>query len=137
MNKPRLCLIALLLTAGAAQAGEASPVLAHYAAAARQQDAGFSGFSSLRGAAFYRAEHLTPRGAASCSTCHGDDPRAAGKARTTGKLIEPLAPAVNPQRFTDLAKAEKWFGRNCRDVLQRECSTGEKGDFIAWLASLK
>ena len=30
-----------------------------------------------------------------------------------------LAPAFEPRRFTDAAKVEKWFGRNCNDVLGR------------------
>ena len=54
-----------------------------------------------------------------------------------GKRIEPLAPSANPQRFTDAAKVEKWFRRNCTDVLRRECSAQEKGDFIAWLNQIK
>jgi len=26
---------------------------------------------------------------------------------------------------------------NCQDVLQRECSAQEKGDFITWLSQIK
>lgn len=70
-----------------------------------------------------------------CASCHTQDPRAAGKTKV-GKRIEPLAPAVNPQRFSDEKKVEKWFGRNCKDVLARECTPLEKASLIAWLASL-
>ena len=56
---------------------------------------------------------------------------------STDKAIEPLAPAVNPKRFTDSAKVEKWFRRNCKDVLARECSAGEKADVLAWLITLR
>ena len=52
-------------------------------------------------------------------------------------MIEPLAPAFNAQRFSDLAKADKWFRRNCKDVLARECSAAEKADVLAWLITLK
>lgn len=30
-----------------------------------------------------------------------------------------MAPAANPTAFTDSAKIDKWFRRNCKDVLQR------------------
>ena len=72
----------------------------------------------------------------SCATCHTANPKNAGKTRA-GKLVEPLAPGANPQRFTDAAKTEKWFGRNCRDVLERACTAQEKGDFITYLQSIK
>jgi len=73
----------------------------------------------------------------SCSTCHTMDPRAAGKHATTGKPILALAPSANPQRFTDRAKVNKWFRRNCRDVLGRECTPTEKGDVLTWLLSVR
>jgi mono/diheme cytochrome c family protein len=73
----------------------------------------------------------------SCSTCHTADPRAAGKHAVTGKPILALAPSANPQRFTDRAKVDKWFRRNCRDVLGRECTPREKGDLLTWLSSVR
>ena len=73
----------------------------------------------------------------SCSTCHGEAPVKAGKHASTGKAIQPLAPAANAERFTDPAKVEKWFRRNCNDVVGRECSAAEKADVIAWLEGLK
>ena len=73
----------------------------------------------------------------SCSTCHGAVPTQTGRHASTGKPIGALAPAFNPQRFVDAAKTEKWFRRNCNDVLGRECSAAEKADVIAWLRTLK
>jgi len=73
----------------------------------------------------------------SCSSCHTAKPTVEGKHATTGKVIAPMAPAFNPQRFTDAAKTEKWFRRNCNDVVGRECSPAEKADVLSWLASLK
>jgi hypothetical protein len=56
---------------------------------------------------------------------------------STRKAITALAPSANPKRFTDSAKTEKWFRRNCKDVLSRECTAREKADVMAWLISLK
>lgn len=72
-----------------------------------------------------------------CASCHGATPIRQGEHAATGKQIAPLAPAFNPERFTDAAKAEKWFRRNCKDVLARECTAAEKADVLAWLMSLK
>jgi cytochrome c peroxidase len=71
----------------------------------------------------------------SCTTCHTADPTKGGQART-GKPIDPLAPGVNSERFTDTKFVEKWFGRNCNSVLGRDCSAQEKADIISWLMSL-
>lgn len=73
----------------------------------------------------------------SCSSCHGTVPTQPGKHASTGKPIAPLAPAINPERFVDAAKTEKWFRRNCNDVMGRECSAAEKADVIGWLRTLK
>ena len=73
----------------------------------------------------------------SCASCHRALPVSAGRHAGTGKPIEALAPAFNPQRFSDAGKAEKWFRRNCKDVLARECSAGEKADVLAWLITLR
>jgi hypothetical protein len=73
----------------------------------------------------------------SCASCHTALPTVEGKHVTTSKAISAMAPAFNAERFTDAAKSEKWFRRNCKDVLGRECSAGEKADVLAWLMSLK
>ena len=73
----------------------------------------------------------------SCSSCHGVVPTQVGRHAATGKPIAPLAPAFNPERFVDAAKTEKWFRRNCNDVMGRECSPAEKADVISWLRMLK
>jgi hypothetical protein len=73
----------------------------------------------------------------SCASCHGTPPTAQGKHASTGKAIAPLAPAFNAKAFTDTAKVDKWFKRNCKDVLSRECSAQEKADVLAYLVQLK
>jgi Domain of unknown function (DUF1924) len=120
---------ATCLAAGAAR----QAILDHYAQQAQASGDPFSGFSADRGKAFFLASHGsgdTP----SCSTCHTTDPTNLGSTRV-GKEIKPMAVSANPDRFTDPAKVEKWFRRNCNTVLGRECTPTEKGDFIAFMAS--
>lgn len=133
MFRGSLAILALVSTVAAAAETPAS-LMATYA-----QTAGVpvSGLSAKRGEMVYRTEHPGRNGQpVSCAACHTANPTQPGRTRVN-KLIEPLAPAANPQRFTDAAKVEKWFRRNCTDVLQRECSAQEKGDFIAWLSQIK
>jgi len=73
----------------------------------------------------------------SCSSCHGNPPVNPGKHASTGKSIKPLAPAFNAKVFTKTDKVDKWFLRNCKDVLNRECSAIEKADVLAYLISIK
>lgn len=95
-----------------------------------------SGASAVpsRGQQFFTTRHGREW---SCATCHGSTPTGTGRHVVTGKAIEPLAPAFNPARFTDAARTEKWFRRNCKDVVGRECSASEKADILSWLMSLK
>jgi len=70
----------------------------------------------------------------SCTSCHGDQPAAAGKHAKTGKAIAPMASSVNPDRYRRAKKIEKWFLRNCKWTFGRECSLQEKADILSWLA---
>ena len=94
---------------------------------------GFQGFSAARGESFFKTKHNHDL---SCSSCHTDNPAAQGKHAETDKLIKPLAPSANPERFTDMKKVAKWFKRNCNDVLDRECTPQEKGDVLAYLLTV-
>ena len=87
-----------------------------------------------RGQVFFSSRH---GGAWSCSSCHGQPPLTAGKHASTGKVIAAFAPAVNPKALTSTAKVDKWFRRNCVDVLERECTAGEKADLLAYLLQIK
>lgn len=95
---------------------------------------GFQGFSAERGEKFFKTKHNHDL---SCSSCHTDNPAKEGKHSETGKLIKPMAPAANEERFTDLKKVAKWFKRNCNDVLDRECTPQEKGDVLSYLLTVK
>lgn len=130
--------LALALSLGlSTPAGAATPqdLLRDYEAAARKEDAAFKA-NATRGDAFYRKQHAAKGESVACAGCHTADPRQPGRTRAN-KQIEALAPAANPARFSDPAKVEKWFGRNCGDVLGRPCTAAEKADFVAWLANLK
>jgi hypothetical protein len=125
---PTLAAAALALGVSlAASATTPAELLAGYA-----KEAGTTP-SAARGEQFFTAAHGREW---SCSSCHGAVPTQGGKHAATGKPIRALAPAFDPQRFTDAAKAEKWFRRNCNDVVGRECSAAEKADVLAWLSSL-
>lgn len=110
-------------------------IFEHYRKVARAEDAKFQNFSSERGKTFYFSEHRNSGESMSCASCHSNNAKGFGKTHA-GKEIKPIAPAVNSERFTDLKKVEKWFKRNCKDVLARPCTTQEKGDFIAYLLSI-
>ena len=106
-----------------------------YAAEAKTADNRFAGFSAERGMKFFTT---TPDGGEwSCASCHTQTPLRPGQHAKTGKIIDPLAPAANPERFTSTGKVEKWFRRNCNDVLNRACTPLEKGDVLTYLLSLK
>jgi hypothetical protein len=119
-----------------ATAGESpKSLLDFYATEAKASDPGFSGFSAERGEHLFRTNFSTGKpDTPACTTCHTADPRKAGQTRA-GKDIEPMAASTNPNRYGDQAKSEKWFGRNCNNVLGRECTAAEKGDFITFMLS--
>ncbi|WJW74301.1 DUF1924 domain-containing protein [Thiohalobacter sp. IOR34] len=99
---------------------------------------GAAAFSASRGETLWMQRQVdagsgTPR---SCTSCHSRDLRSKGRHARTGKLIEPMAPSVNPQRLTDRRKIEKWFRRNCKWTLGRLCTPQEKGDILSYLSRL-
>ena len=117
-----------------ASAGKSpKPVLNSYASEAKTSDPSFSGFSAERGEHLFRTNFSTGKpDTPSCTTCHTTDPRKIGQTRA-GKDIEPMAASLSPKRYTDQEKTEKWFGRNCKNVLGRDCTASEKGDFITFM----
>ncbi|MFT3856465.1 MAG: DUF1924 domain-containing protein [Aquabacterium sp.] len=119
--------LALSATASHAADTSAAQQLARWRAAAEAAP------QAERGRLFFANRH---GGEWSCASCHGMPPTAAGKHATTGRAIDPMAPAFNPQAFTSTAKVDKWFKRNCKDVVGRECTAQEKADVLAYLISL-
>jgi hypothetical protein len=119
----------LLLLPLMAQADATSDLMASY----QQQGAG--GFSESAGKTFWSKEfiHAESGKVRSCTSCHGADLTRPGKHARTGKSIKPMAPSVNPERLTDAKKIKKWFKRNCKWTLGRECTPQEKGDVMAFI----
>lgn len=133
MNRPTAALLLTLCAAlsSTALAGPREDLLAQYAGAARQANPAFTAFSAARGQALFEQKFSggkpdTP----SCTSCHGSSPRSAGRS-PVGKVIEPMAVSATPTRYTDATKVEKWFKRNCTEVIGRECSAQEKGDWLS------
>ena len=141
MSRRALLAIALAAAGLAAAAAVAQPaardqILADYLAQAKQADATFAGFNAERGATLFRTRHPGGNSATpACTSCHGEDPRSPGQNVKTGKPIEPMAVSANPKRYTNKVDVEKWFKRNCNQVLGRECTPAEKGDFITFMMS--
>jgi len=135
LTGPILAVAGAMSLAGV-QALAAGPVEQHkrFEAEARAATPAFRGFSAQRGEAFFKSTH---GGDWSCASCHTGNPLAQGRHARTGKSIAPLAPGANPERFTDAAMVDKWFRRNCNDVLGRVCTAEEKGDVLEYLVSLK
>jgi hypothetical protein len=101
------------------------------------QTAGARNFDSAAGQALWTQQFKQADGskARACSSCHTTDLRQSGKHINTGKVIDAMSPAINPQRLIDADKIEKWFVRNCKWTMGRECTAQEKGDFLKFIQS--
>lgn len=96
---------------------------------------GNSSVSAERGDALWHKKNTGADGKErDCTVCHGDDLKKSGKHIKTGKVIDPMAPSVNKERYTDLEKIEKWFTRNCKWTFGRECTNQEKADLLKYLS---
>jgi hypothetical protein len=101
---------------------------------AQFKQAGGNNFSAATGKQNWSKEVVSPDGdKRSCTSCHDADLTKSGRHNKTHKVIDPMAPSVNAERFTDQKKIEKWFKRNCEWVYGRECTAQEKGDFLKFL----
>jgi hypothetical protein len=136
MIRPLLIAAAVAALPAVAMAGDArrDAILADYAAQARKADPGFSEFSAQRGESLFRTKWAggdvrTP----SCTACHTDNPKVPGRNAKTGRAIEPVAISVNSKRFIDKADVEKQFTRDCKNVIGRECTPIEKGDYVTFM----
>ena len=127
-------LLALALTSWLAPGAAMAATTSAAEQAQRWSSAAGAPGQAARGQILFSNKH---GGEWSCASCHGVPPTREGKHANTGKVLAPLAPAFNAKAFTDSDKSDKWFRRNCKDVLSRECSAGEKADVLAYLLSLK
>jgi len=101
------------------------------------QISGAGPFSAQKGELLWQQNVVSARDGRprSCTTCHSRDLRSAGKHVKTGKIIEPLSPAVNSERLSSAKKIRKWFKRNCKWTWGRECTAQEKGDLLSFIQS--
>ncbi len=131
MNAGYLVLVGALLAGPAASADAVQQMLNEY----RQQ--GVTTMSAQAGRELWERKFPKPGSGQlrSCTICHGDRPENPGKHARTGKLIEPMAASVNSKRFSDPRKIRKWFKRNCKWTLGRECSAQEQADILVFLSS--
>ena len=101
---------------------------------AKKNDPNFQGFDAARGEKIFTSTHIGKRGKPiSCVTCHTKDLSQKGENVHTGKVIEPLSPTANPERFTRVKEVKKWLRRNFRDVYNRVGTVREKGDVITYI----
>ena len=116
-----------------AQSASASPAVDDMLKVYR--DAGAGPFSAEAGQRMWAETHSSTQAPLerSCSSCHTNNLGDSGKHIKTNKVIKPMSPGVNAERLSDTKKIEKWFMRNCKWTLGRECSAQEKGDFLLYI----
>ena len=126
----------LLLASVASHAETPQQIGQIYAAEAAARQTGFTP-SAKRGEALFRQRFALNDKMPACTGCHTDSPLNPAQHAVTGKAIRPLAVAANGERFADPAKVEKWFGRNCKEVVGRACTPAEKADFVAYMSEVR
>jgi hypothetical protein len=94
-------------------------------------------FTAEAGRLFYLVRRTWQSGDFTCSGCHTEDPKKEGKHIQTKQPIRPLAPSANPDRFVNVNKVEANFTTHCMDLHERDCRAHEKGNFVAYLMSVK
>lgn len=130
MRKTILLTCAAVIFSASATASVVDDLLKTY------EGQGASNFNAEQGKKRWHEDHPDPEESGklrNCSSCHTDDFKAKGRHAKTGESIDPLAPSVNKERLTDPKFIEKWFKRNCKWVIGRECTPQEKGDFLMFL----
>lgn len=132
MNKKTFLTLLFLVGTNSAFAETPASLVTNYVAEAAKTSPGFTP-SAKRGQGFFTREWGVSRKMSNCTTCHGNNLKADGKHVITDKRIAPISPAANPERFTSTSKVEKWFKRNCTEVVGRECTAAEKADFIQFI----
>ena len=131
-----LAILGLLLVSIGSHAETPQQIRQIYASEAANQQAGFTA-SAKRGEALFRQRFALNDKMPACTSCHTDSPLNIGQHAVTGKSVKPLAVATNAERFADAAKVEKWFGRNCKEVVGRACTPAEKADFVTYMSEVR
>ncbi|WP_292807593.1 DUF1924 domain-containing protein [Methylotenera sp.] len=139
MKHTHIILAALLglasLTANAAQSNvtNAEALTKKYIGIAQTVNPEFVS-SVTEGKMFFNRKIKMPNGKEmACASCHTTNPANVGKHALTGKSIEPLSPAVNKKRFSDLDKVEEKFTEHCNEIIGTDCTAAEKANYIIYL----
>lgn len=139
MKHTHIILAALLgltsLTASAAQTNvtNAEALTKKYIGIAQTVNPEFVS-SVTEGKMFFNRKIKMPNGKEmACASCHTTNPANTGKHALTGKSIEPLSPAVNKKRFSDLDKVEEKFTEHCNEIIGTDCTAAEKANYIIYL----
>ncbi|MDA3907476.1 MAG: DUF1924 domain-containing protein [Sulfurimonas sp.] len=105
---------------------------------AKKQNLNFKEFSYARGEKIFTTERIGKKGKLiSCVSCHTNYLSKSGRNEHTNKVIEPLSPSANAERFTVVKDVKKWLRRNFNDVYVREGSAQEKGDVVTFIINKK
>jgi cytochrome c peroxidase len=131
-----LVALGLMLLSFSSRGESPQAIIQAYAAEAKASQSAFSP-SAKRGETLFRQRFSVNDTMPACTACHTDNPLKTGQHAVTGKSIRPLAVAANTDRFSDPAKVEKWFGRNCKEVIGRACTTAEKADFVSYMSEVR
>ncbi len=141
MKKLSIVLLALLgLSTTTAQASieNAKKLVMIYHTQAISQNKEFAGPSAEEGKAFYNNKVKAANGKeVACASCHTENPANNGKNVVTGKVIQPLSPAVNTKRFSDFEKVESKFTQHCVDILGADCTAAQKANYISYVLTEK
>jgi hypothetical protein len=128
--------ISILLFMSVGFASVVEQYLSNLQQKAKQENPNFTGFDVKRGEVIFTSEHIGKKGKAiSCTSCHGTNFTQSYKNFFTGKVIEPLSPQTNPERFSEIKSIKKWLRRNFNDVYNREGTAQEKGDVVTYILS--
>jgi len=134
-------MLAVLLSFSAisahADAVTAQKLADKYATIAKNINPNSTGLSADDGKDFFNREITIKGKQVACASCHTANPADNGKHIVTGKPIRPLSPNANEKRFASIDKVEKNFTKHCNDIIGRDCTAQEKGNFIAYLLSVK
>jgi len=105
---------------------------------ALKENPNFKEFNYAQGEKIFTTEHIGKKGKLiSCVTCHTNNLSNKGMNKHTNKVIKPLSPSANSERFTDVKNVKKWLRRNFKDVYVRAGSDEEKGDVITYIINKK
>ena len=129
MNKPLILSLMLITASSSVMADASTQMFEEY------KKAGVSTINAEAGKALWNQQFKNKKTGKpqNCATCHGANLKQEGKHVRTGKKIAAMAPSANPKRFTKVKKIKKWFKRNCKWTIGRECSAQEQADILSYL----